>query len=59
MNEPIKILQIRGDGAELCPVILRRRFAAIPPNQALEPTTPTVMIPAAQEVTPVGVVAHL
>ena len=28
-------------------------------NQALEPTTPTVMIPAAQEVTPVGVVAHL
>ena len=29
------------------------------PNQALEPTTPAVMIPAAQEVMPAGVVAHL
>ena len=29
------------------------------PNQALEPTTPAVMIPAAQEVTPAAVVAHL
>ncbi len=31
----------------------------IPPNQALEPTTPAVTIPAAQEVAPAGVVAHL
>ena len=30
-----------------------------PPNQALEPTTPAVTIPAAQEVAPAGVVAHL
>ena len=29
------------------------------PNQALEPTTPAVTIPAAQEVAPAGVVAHL
>jgi len=30
-----------------------------PPNQALEPTTPAVTIPAAHEVAPAGVVAHL
>ena len=30
-----------------------------PPNQALEPTTPAVTIPAAEEVAPAGVVAHL
>jgi len=35
------------------PMLLR------PPNQALEPTTLAVMIPAAQEVTPAKVVAHL
>jgi len=29
------------------------------PNQALEPTTPAVTIPAAQEVAPAVVVAHL
>jgi hypothetical protein len=28
-------------------------------NQALEPTTPAVTIPAAQEVAPARVVAHL
>jgi hypothetical protein len=34
-------------------------LGAIRPNQALEPTTTAVTIPAAQEVAPAVVVAHL
>ena len=49
----------RGDGAELCRDREERRFQATPPNQALEPTTLAVTIPAAQEVAPAKAVAHL
>ena len=49
----------RGDGAELCRGSGMRRLQATPPNQALEPTTTSVMNPAEPGFTPAEVVAHL
>ena len=49
----------RGDGAELCRDSGMRRLQATPPNQALEPTTLSVMNSAEPEFTPAKVVAHL
>ena len=59
MNEPTKTLQTRGDGAELGRDVFGRRFSAIPPNHALEPTTVAVMNPAEPGFAPAMVVAHL
>ena len=40
-------------------IMLENMKHKVLPNQALEPTTPAVTIPATQEVAPAGVVAHL